>query len=173
MLFQCQQSLESHRWEQFLMDREYAMVRQFDHRLVSNWDQHPILFLKRERKVIQKRTFKSFQDKIVLPGLRPLSLLVNRLRFCWHSVKLAIRSTVSTLNEIISWKKTFFYKVNFLREINEILTKNLIAIEVTKFYSEDYQKIIWLLDNQILLFGISLCLHFAKQMYLFTFFDKH
>ena len=39
-------------------------------------------------------------------------------------------------------KEDPFYKVNFLREINEILTKNLIAIEVTKFYSEDYQKII-------------------------------
>ena len=57
-----------------------------------------------------------------------------------------MKSIVSTLNEIISFEQDLFYKVNFLREINEILTKNLIAaIEVTKFYSEDYQKIIWLL----------------------------
>ena len=54
-----------------------------------------------------------------------------------------MKSIVSTLNEIISLKEDPFYKANYLREINEILTKNLIAaIEVTKFYSEDYQKII-------------------------------
>ena len=156
------------------MDREYAMVRQFDHRLVSNWDQHPILFLKREWKVIQKRTLtlKSFEDKVVLPGLRPLSLLVNRLRFCWHSVILAIRSTVSTLNEIISFEKDFFIKLILYVKSMKYSQKTSLLLRLQNSILKIIRRL-YDYYNQTLLFGISLCLHFAKQMYLFTFFDKY